>query len=132
MHLKRAALTNHLRTTPTTHRPEHIPHRRRINAIRTGHKHIIMQRQQPDTRDVELRGEEHDGAHGALDRDARVAVDRADCLGGADRREGDVRAVVPLDGLDVVQPVCEHPVQLPGEDRGVAGDDCLALLFIYI
>ena len=45
----------------------------------------------------------------------------------ADWGESDVGAVVSLEGLDVVEPVGEHPVEFAGEDGDVAGDDRLAL-----
>src|SRR6266852_454806 len=58
MHLKHTTLANDLRTASATNSTQDASHRRGVDPIRTRDQHIVMERQKPDAREVELRREE--------------------------------------------------------------------------
>lgn len=69
----------------------------------------------------------HDGPYGTLYVDSVITINGYQARRTAKRGELDECGIVRHDGFEVVSTVCDHPVQLSGEDGGVTGNDGLAL-----
>jgi len=69
----------------------------------------------------------HDGPYCTLYVDSVITVNGYQACRTAERGELDKCGIVRHDGFEVVSTVCDHPVQLSGEDGGVTRDDGLAL-----
>lgn len=70
--------------------------------------------------------QEHDCANRSMYVYSFIAVDADDARLATKRRELEVSGVIRHDSLEVVQALCEHPIELARDDGAVAGDNRLA------
>lgn len=126
MHLETVALEDNFGTRRVADASKNHWHVRAVyDACR--HQNIEADGQQPKARDVKLSCERHHGTYCPFNGRAVVAIHGAARRQAAKRWKGDIRPLILHDGVEVVKPLREHPVELAWEDCSISGNDDLAL-----